>query len=212
MMELAHGVGKVYESPIPLSFYLAGAALTVLASFFIRAFSRSQRPHVERRIAGPGVSSVIFAVVKVYLLATFGLILVFAVIDSSDAGFGVAALLFWVAFIVFPVALCCVFNGLWPGASPWATIEGLYRLDDEQPSSGRAEVSPWIPPLAVYALFWFELVSGRGFDPLAILLVVLAYFVLCPVDETSFRGRHCRSRPARHHVRLFSTNRTTPVE
>ena len=33
----AHGVGRVYESPLPVWLYLVGAAATVLISFAIRS-------------------------------------------------------------------------------------------------------------------------------------------------------------------------------
>jgi hypothetical protein len=53
---LGHGVGRVYELPIPLWAYLLGAAATVLASFLIRAFSRTTRPiPEERKLAGSGL-------------------------------------------------------------------------------------------------------------------------------------------------------------
>ena len=46
-MILAHGVGSVYELPLPLPLYLGGAAGTVLLSFALRAFA-DRRPGTHR--------------------------------------------------------------------------------------------------------------------------------------------------------------------
>lgn len=51
----------------------------------------------------------------------------------------------------------------------------LYRDEDDR---GRGTALPWwTGPALLFGLFWFELVSGRGFDPVAILVVVAGYTV-----------------------------------
>lgn len=42
VLELAHGVGRVYESPLPVWLYGVGAAATVVISFLIRAAVRAE--------------------------------------------------------------------------------------------------------------------------------------------------------------------------
>ena len=175
MLDLAHGVGRLYESPIPLSYYLAGAALTVLASFFIRAFAATPRPHRWRPVERGRIAGAIAGVVRGYMVTVFGLVLVFSIIYSDETGYGIPALTFWVCLIIIPVALCSIFSGLWPAASPWATIEGLYRLDEDAHEQQEKDAPAWLPPLLIYAFFWFELVSGRGFDPPTILVVIGVY-------------------------------------
>ena len=83
--------------------------------------------------------------------------------------------MFWVAFVITTIVFCTLVNGLWPAASPVEAIDKLIRPETET-AAGR-EVPAWVPPVAIYLLFWFELISGHGFDPLWILGVTLGYAV-----------------------------------
>ena len=54
-MILAHGVGRLYELPIPLYLYLFGATATVVASFVIRVLAPDvPAARAERLVAGSG--------------------------------------------------------------------------------------------------------------------------------------------------------------
>ena len=188
---LAHGVGRVYQSPIPLWLYLSGAAATVAASFLLRALVRdtgSARP--VKRIAGDT-----FALVASRLLTLIGVFFLLLTVASGvfggDEGFGLASLLFWVGLVVGTVAAGTIVAGTWHRADPWATLERIYRVDDqatrgsstaplEASAARRAEKLWWLAPVSIYLLFWFELVSGVGFDSFFIVVALLLYtlFVL----------------------------------
>jgi hypothetical protein len=189
---LAHGVGRVYESPLPLWLYLSGAAATVAASFLLRALVRdigSARP--AKRIAGDT-----FALVASRLLTFIGVLFLLLTVASGvfggDEGLGLAALLFWVGLVIGTVVTGTMVAGTWRRADPWAALERIYRVDDDQakrePSNAPREVSTarreeslwWLAPLSIYLLFWFELVSGVGFDSFFIVVALLLYtlFVL----------------------------------
>lgn len=176
MSNLAHGVGRVYESPIPVSLYLAAAAATVIASFVIQAFRPSDRPKRPRVIGGESAGGAVLSVVRTYLLVVFGLVLILALVYTDQGGLNIPALMFWVAFVITSIVLCCLVGGLWPAASPVETIDTLLRSQQDSDDSGRS-VPVWLPPFLIYLLFWFELVSGRGFDSIWILGFVLAYLV-----------------------------------
>jgi len=196
MLELAHGVGRVYESPIPVSYYLAGAALTVLASFFIRARVDTERAHPARAVAGPGAARRIVGIFRGYLLVTLMSAVAFSVIYSDQTGYGIPALTFWVCLIIIPIVVSSVFAGVWPAASPWSTIEGLYRFDDEDGVEEPRRPAPWwLPPAAIYGLFWFELVSGKGFDPATILAVLTIYTLYVLVFQTRTGWRQEEADP-----------------
>lgn len=175
MSNLAHGVGRVYESPIPISLYLAGAATTVIASFVIQAFRPGDRPRRPRVGGSERIGAAVLSGVRIYLLVVFGLILVLALVYADQGGLSIPALMFWVAFVITSIVLCCLVGGLWPAASPVETIDKLLRSEDWEASGRRVPV--WLPPFLIYLLFWFELVSGRGFDSVWILGFVLAYLV-----------------------------------
>jgi hypothetical protein len=84
-------------------------------------------------------------------------------------------LAFWLGFIVGMVFLNALMKGTWAAADPWKTIEELYKVGERERRTGTPPW--WLGPLLVYGLFWFELVSGSGFDSSAIVVVLLAYSV-----------------------------------
>ena len=178
---LAHGVGRVYQSPLPLWLYLGGAGATVAASFLLRALVRDTaelRP--ERKVAGAT-----FSIVATRLLTgagVVGLLLTLAAgAFGADAGLGLASLLFWVGLIVATITLSAIIAGSWGRIDPWSTLERFYRTEEAGPRptlQRRVESMWWIAPLSIYLLFWFELVSGVGFDSFWIVATLLAYTLL----------------------------------
>lgn len=175
MIDLAHGVGRTFESPIPTSLYVGGAAGTVAASFIVRALVPGVREDKsERRLAGEGLASVSIAGLRVVALIGLFLALVSGVVTASE-GFTLPPLLFWVGLIVGVVLLSASIDGAWGYADPWATLERIYRIEGDEP----ADRPPpwWLGPLLVYLLFWFELVSGAGFESTYIVVALVAYSV-----------------------------------
>ena len=173
---LAHGVGRVYESPIPPYLYAVGAGATVLLSFVLRAIAghRETVPR-DRVVVGAGAARILEGILKAAALAGLALVVAGAVL-VDERGLTIAPLLFWVGLIVGTTTLCVVLGGAWEAADPWATLEGYYRIDD---SEREPLAAPWwVGPALVYALFWFELVSGVGFDPAGVLGAVVVYSVL----------------------------------
>lgn len=168
----AHGVGSVYELPLPLPLYLGAAAGTVLLSFVLRAFA-DKRPEAARRrvVVGKRATDAVIEVLRAVALVGFVLTFVFGILDP-ERGFTVAPLLFWVGLLIATTALQAICDGLWPAVNPWTTFQELLQLD-----ARREHRDPpwWLGPLLIYALFWFELISGKGFDPLSILTVLLGY-------------------------------------
>jgi hypothetical protein len=170
---LAHGVGRIYELPIPLYLYLFGAGATVVASFVVRALTAvTPSRRGPRRVAGETVSQAVTLILKALGIAGLMLALVTGVI-ARDQGFTLTALLFWVAFIIGTLILSAVLCGAWAAADPWATLESVYRLE----AARNEHSSPpwWTAPVGLYLLFWFELVSGAGFEDVAIVIALLAY-------------------------------------
>ena len=172
MMVLAHGVGAVYESPLPLELYLGGAAAAVVLSFFITAFGgRKDRPP-ERRLLGAAAASTMVMFLRTVAFLGLLVTIVFA-IPEGGRGFVTAPLLFWVGLLIVTAVLQSLFDGVWQNANAWVTLEDLLALNSAAP---RAIDFPWwLGPLLVYGLFWFELVSGEGFDSLAVLIAILLY-------------------------------------
>lgn len=170
---LAHGVGQVYESPIPLYLYLLAAAAVVALSFILGSRGRPRviEAH-DRRLAGPRAARVLRTTLAVCGVTGLALSVAAGVVVRSE-GFTLTTLSFWVGLIVGVTLACAVVSGAWDAGDPWATLERVYRLEE-------ANVSPregpwWMAPLGVYALFWIELVSGVGFIDFWIVMVLLGY-------------------------------------
>ena len=174
MLYLAHGVGRVFQSPLPLWLYLFGAAATVLASFAVRARVRHLPPErPPRKVAGDRAARALAAALRAGGIA--GLLLTFVVaVLLPEPGLSPAPLLFWVGLVLGTMALSCVVAGVWDAADPWAAVEVLLVATPHE--SGRTLEPPvFVGPLLLYGLLWFELVSGVGFQPAAIVAVLLAY-------------------------------------
>ncbi|HVL64896.1 MAG TPA: hypothetical protein VM573_06965 [Actinomycetota bacterium] len=181
---LAHGVGTVYESPIPVSYYLAGAAATVAFSFLLRALGpREPRPFRMRPIAGKRAVDVGAAILKWGAFAALVLTVVSGVAVRGE-GSSLAVLLFWVAFVVGFTLLSSIVGGVWRAADPWATAEELYRLEDAETRDDRPPA--WLGPLSLYLLFWFELVSGVAFEDAWVVLAILLYSLYSLVARGRF--------------------------
>jgi hypothetical protein len=181
MMVLAHGVGAVYESPLPLELYLGGAAAAVVLSFFVTALGGRKEKGPERVLLGPAVASAVVMLLRAVAFSGLIVTIVFAILEGGS-GFLTAPLLFWVGLIIVTAVFQLLFDGVWQNANAWVTIEDLLALKN---APSRAIVFPWwLGPLLLYGLFWFELVSGEGFDSLAVLIALLLYtlFVI------AFRG------------------------
>ncbi|MFN2588722.1 MAG: hypothetical protein ABR613_11475 [Actinomycetota bacterium] len=173
---LAHGVGRVYESPIPAYLYAVGAGVTVMLSFLLRALAGDRdAPERNRRVTGSRAVRALSAVLRVAGVVALVLLVASAVLEQQR-GLTLAPLLFWVGLVVGTTALCLAVGGAWDAADPWGTIESFYRLDE--PERDRLDPPWWTGPLLVYALFWFELVSGVGFERAGVLGAVVVYSVV----------------------------------
>jgi hypothetical protein len=168
---LAHGVGRIYELPVPLEYYLTGAAVAVIASFLVTGFlSRRSSDRSPRRIAGERPATVLGRVVRFGAWAGFLLALVTGVTDNAT-GFGFAAIWLWVGLIVGLTGLNVVFGGLWRLADPWLPVAGFWGSEGAREGG----LDRFAGPALVYALFWFELASGEGFTVSLITPVLVAY-------------------------------------
>lgn len=182
MFELAHGVGRVYESPLPVWLYGVAAAATVLLSFVLRAVvTAAPKGREPRALMGEGAAGVIRMILKIVGLVGFFLMLLAGVL-VPDRGLSLAPLMFWIGLIVGTAALCAIVDGIWDASDPWGSIEGFYRFEQPDPKSAPPW---WVGPALLYGLFWFELISEVGFDALAIVIALLAYSLF----SFTFRSR-----------------------
>lgn len=183
MIQLAHGVGRVYELPVPLYLYLFGAAATVAASFVIAIGTSGLRTITDRRLGGSGASEVVGTILKVIGLVTFVLTIATG-ITNPERGLTPATLMFWVVLIVMMLVTNALLNGAWTATDPWTTLESFWSSEDKEPR----DPPWWLAPLGIYALFWFELVSGYGFEGSGVVLALAIYTVYTLTIRSMFPG------------------------
>lgn len=182
MIDLAHGVGRVYESPLPVWLYGVGAAVTVTLSFVLRAVVTARPKDREPKVLlGQRGAAIVIKVLRVVALAGLALMLLAGIV-VRDRGLSLAPLMFWIVLIVGAAAVSAIVAGVWSAANPWASLERFYRFEEPEPSGTPPR---WLGPLLFYGLFWFELVSGVGFEAVAVVIVLLGYTLF----SLTFRAR-----------------------
>lgn len=183
-MVLAHGVGRVYELPIPLWLYLVGAAATVLVSFLLRILARETRPLRPESIVARGRAPRAF---EVFLRGAALVLLLLTIVSGTvvgERGATFPTLVLWVGLVVGMTLLSAVMAGVWEAADPWAAIERFYRIEGAEV---RRRVPPWwLGPLLLYGLFWFELVSGVAYESFWVVAVLVGYTIYAFTFRTPF--------------------------
>ncbi len=202
VVAFAHGLSPLYESPLPLAVYLAGAAATVALSFvFVLARDLRAAPVQEGRIE-PVPAVVRHGLRTIGVLAWAWILAQGIAGGSSDAA--VAGLFLWVYGWVGVAILSALVFPVWEWLDPFTTVHDLLaallrrlglRGGAPAPLPGVARLWPAVAGLAFFV--WLELVAVPGNDGLAV--VVAGYTVLTLALMAQF-GRD----PWRAHGDTFS--------
>jgi hypothetical protein len=192
----AHGFGQRYDLPIPLSFYLVGAAAAVVVSFiivglFVREVPRA-RPYprldlmaapLGRWIASP---SLVLAV-KLLALAGFIITIVAGFRGDQNPYRNIAPTMVWTIAWVGLAYVSAFIGNHWAVINPWRTIfesiETIYRGITRQPELSLRLRYPealgvWPAFLLLLAFSWIELVYPNPAVPRTIAWLALAYSIL----------------------------------
>src|SRR5262249_33707049 len=135
----AHGFGQRYDLPIPLSFYLAGAAAAVVGSFVIAGLFAREAPGVHRypRIAhtaaplGRWIASPSLALALEFLaLAGFIITILAGFRGDQNPYRNIAPTMVWTIAWVGLAYVSAFVGNLWALISPWRTIfESIETID-----------------------------------------------------------------------------------
>ena len=196
----AHGFGQRYDLPLPLSYWLAAAALVVGLSFALAAVAARRRAGPGRRRPWPRLSVGAAAKTMVPLLRALGLAVLVLVVAAGLAGVqspirNIAPTLVWVLWWVGLVFVCVLVANPWPALNPWATLYDLgawawTRLARRPPPAPPLRypraLGAW-PAVALFAGFaWIELIWKHGEVPAALAAVILAYSALTLAAMVAF--------------------------
>jgi hypothetical protein len=173
---LAHGIGGRKDLPVPLEFFLVGAAIVLLLSFGALAVMWPQ-PRLQDgpryRGGGRAVDGWPRRLAAWFGLGFFALVVAAGLFGDPDARSNIAPVAVWVVFwLVIPFAAAAIGNA-WSAFSPWRTTGRLLRLDG--PGDPR-RLGVWPAAIGFLAFAWMELVSGRSAEPRMIGVAAVAYF------------------------------------
>jgi hypothetical protein len=226
----AHGFGQRYDLPIPLSFYLLGAAAAVVVSFiivglFVRELPRA-RPYtgldlmataLGRWIASP---SLVLAL-KLLALAGFIIMIVAGFRGDQNPYRNIAPTMVWTIAWVGLAYVSAFVGNLWAAINPWRTIfewvETMVQGITGRPELGLrlpypAALGVWPAFLLLLAFSWIELVYPNPAVPRTIAWLALAYSILTFTGMFLF-GRDCWLERGEVFTLVFGTfARFAPIE
>ena len=196
----AHGLSGVYDAPLPLAVYLAGAAVAVGLSFVFAVLSSGTwRPRpLERTRTVPRV--IVVALKAIGLVAWAWVIAQLIVGGSSSAEVG--SLFTWVYGWVGLAILCAIVGPIWSWLDPFTTIHEIgswvasrLGLPARRHATYPAAAATW-PAIGIFVFFvWLELAYVRA----NMGLVVLGYTIVVLGGMTVY-GRDVWRR----HAEVFS--------
>jgi hypothetical protein len=191
----AHALGQVFQLPIPLWMYLAGAGIAVGASFVVSAVAIKVSPAAPRypRLTLPALPSraLSWLLVAIGMAWWYGAILGALVIGGETP---LPTVLFWIFIWAGVPIASAVFGNPWPSLSPFRTtfalldrlarFLGLDRLDlglHLPPGLGR-----WPAVFLLFAGIWSELVLPGATEPDIVASLLIGYTLLQMIGMTAF--------------------------
>lgn len=188
----AHGHGSGAERGLvmllPTTYYFAGGAFAVIATFAILA--KVPTDEIERTVA---LRRVLFRtggtrwetarlLVSMLAFLCWGLLVVAGLIGSRDPLANPLPTVFWSVWWVGFTLLQAAFGDMWSWLNPWHAPLGLVRLITGRRLAGRAliplpaKLGYW-PSIVIFLAFaWFELISLAPSDPTQLAEIIAFYW------------------------------------
>ncbi len=205
----AHGLGQRYDLPIPLSYFLVGAAATVALSFvviglFVRREGGAFRyPRLDLlRVRGLGAvlrSGITLACARLVSVFLFLLVLATALFGTDNPLENWAPTFVWIIWWVGIGYVSALFGNVWALMNPWKILyEWVERLAGGREAGARGSDAMYVYParLDVWPAFallfvfaWLENVYSEAAMPDRLGMLVVAYSVLTWAGMAVF-GKH----------------------
>jgi hypothetical protein len=192
----AHGFGQRYDLPIPLSLYLAGAALTVALSCFVLALWVRATPasagawsvDLLRRPVGRALASrPVVAALRLAVAALFALVIVAGLCGAQSPFRNIAPVMVWAVWWVGMAYVSALVGDVWAIVNPLDTIFGWAetlhaRWRPGKPLGPRLNfperLGVW-PAVAFFLAFlWMELAWEASDHPASLAAAMLGYSIL----------------------------------
>ena len=183
-MILAHGIGGRLDLPVPLSFFVVGAALVVVLSFAALAVLWP----TPRLQGGPVLSGIGRRIPAEGLLSALGLVALLLVIgqvlpalfdvSTDPTRPSIAPVLVWVVvWLVVPFGAALI--GDWyTFINPWRALARATGIGRYERTGLVDRLGVWPATFLFLAFTWLELVSPGSGDPATLGFAALSYTVL----------------------------------
>ena len=205
----AHGLGQRYDLPIPLSYFLVGAAAAVALSFvviglFVRHEGGTFRyPRLDLlRVQGLGTvlkSGITLTCARFASVFLFLLVLATALFGTDNPLENLAPTFVWIIWWVGIGYVSALFGNVWALMNPWKILyEWVERLAGGRDSGTRGSDAMFVypagldvwPAFALLLVFaWLENVYSEAAVPERLGMLVVAYSVFTWAGMAVF-GKH----------------------
>lgn len=192
----AHGFAVRYDLPIPLGFFLAGAAATVALSFlFLGIFATAnpgraddQPAYLVSNRAGAILSNRwVLGSLQAISAGLLLLVVAAALFGDTNPFRNISTTFVWIIWWVGMMFVNTFVGDIWALVNPWnALFAGAERLASHlNPGARLSAARPYPERLGVWpavilfaAFAWLELISGEGEDPRKLGVLIIGYSLL----------------------------------
>ena len=179
----AHAIAERYDLPVPLGFYVAGAAATVALSFVVIgtfAYASPGRPAPSIAIGFWATHRAPRRVLQMFGVALLVLTIAAGLIGNPHPARNWAPTMVWIVFWVGFNFVAAFIANLWPCVNPWAAIDeaaARWRGTDAwRPYPAWLGVWPAVILLLIFT--WIEVVFPAASDPWSLAWLIIAYSLL----------------------------------
>lgn len=178
---VAHGIGGRGDLPVPLEFFLVGAAVVLIVSFVALAVLWPEPRFQGKAPVGRRVDMPCWRAAKA-TLAAIGILGLVTVIGAGLLGdplrrTNVAPVLVWVYFWLVIPFLGAVLGDLWQHVNPWRSLAAVTGLGRKERSDLTDRLGVWPATAGFIAFTWFELVWPNPSQPRIVAGAALVYTI-----------------------------------
>ena len=188
----AHAFGQRYDLPIPLSYFMAGAAATVALSFvviglFLKGGSVEYRYPRFNLLSLPGAT--LSSRIKIFVAQALSVLLFLLVLGTSLFGSdnplaNLSPTFVWIIWWVGMGYVAALFGNLWMVINPWKALFELAEWVFKRVGAGMPAPRPYpagwdaMPALIAFLGFvWLENVYPGSIVPQYLGIIIIAYSI-----------------------------------
>ena len=193
----AHAFGERYDLPVPLGYFVAGAAATVALSFVVAALFMRRAPRASADFVvqfGP-LLAIMRPIARVIAVALLCIVIAAGLFGTPNAEENLAPVWVWIIWWVgFAFVTACL-GDLWSAIDPWRTLFEWLDAAARRLGSANgvrlgfvypARLDAWPAVLLLLVFAWLELLYPQASQPTRLASLALAWSVVTLVGMASF--------------------------